>query len=125
MYKWVTVMKDGSLVEQYNVDRTPREISSESIDYKNVDTFILFNDEQIILALHLDEGQRLIYRRRVEIKPEGTIICHLIGWQMTVNGQNVQSIAYCFENGMIELAGKFREGHDWFYPIVHTEKEKL
>jgi len=36
----------------------------------------------------------------------------------------VQSIAYVFEDGRIEMAGRFREDHPWFYSIVLTDKEK-
>jgi hypothetical protein len=77
----------------------------------------------------LEPGQRLIFRRRIE-QPSGgpAIVCYLAGWQQTIHGQNVQSIAYVFEEGSrIEWAGKFREGHAWFYAVdpVPCEIEEL
>jgi hypothetical protein len=136
-YKWVAVYKDGSTLEQYNASRTPQEISSEQIDRAQVDGLVLFDDAdgRVVFELHLDEGQRLIYRARKTMKPgEGVIrVVHLVGWQQTITEideefritqRNIQSIAYCFESGEICMAGRFQEGHPLFYPIVLTETEK-
>lgn len=41
--------------------------------------------------------------------------CHLVGWRRNINGETIQSIAYVFENGQIEMAGRFDEKHPWFY----------
>ena len=69
-----------------------------------------------ILELHLEPGQRLIYRRRhAQTIGKPLITVTIVGWQQTIAGQNVQSIAYVFEDGRIELAGRWKEDHPWFY----------
>jgi len=125
MYNWKCLLKNGSILEQYDDKREPKEISSDTIDHLNVETFVLFNGENLVYILHMDPGQRLIYRRRTELAAGERIplVCHLVGWQMTVSGENVQSIAYCFEDGVIESVGKFRDNHPWFYSVVPTKKE--
>lgn len=126
---WRAEYKDGTVVEQYNAGRTPNEISSEALDRKQVKSFSLMMrslDNHPLFTLHLEEGQRFIYRRRTAMKSDGTKeVCHLLGWQKTVNSENVQSIAYVFEDGRIELGGKFKEGHPWFYSpqFVKVETE--
>ena len=93
-------------------------VSADIIDRDSVQTFMLFdtNLKKAIITMHIDPGQKLIYRRRTEIHPgKDPIICHLVGWRKTVGSECMQSIAYCFEDGRIEMAGKFKEGHPWFY----------
>lgn len=70
-----------------------------------------------ILHLHLEPGQRLIYRRRVQqsVGAEAPNVCYMIGWQQTSQGENIQAICYVFEDGTIEVAGRFNESHPWFY----------
>ena len=114
-YKWIALYGDGSIVKQYNAEREPKEISVDILNKDNIDTFFINNDNgDVVLAFHLDENQRLIYRRRVSFGAEEAV-CHLVGWQMTVGETNIQSIVYCFEDGRLEIAGKFREDHPWFY----------
>lgn len=120
---WRAVYRDGTVVEQYDEKRDPIEVSSEIIDRRNVKTFFILHGQVPVLTLHLDEGQNLIYRRRISVTGDKREICHLVGWQRIVQGETVQSIAYVFEDGRIEMAGRFREDHPWFYSIVLTGKE--
>lgn len=123
---WRALYKDGTVVDQYDEKRDPIEVSSEVIDRKKVKTFFIMREQVPVLTLHLDEGQNLIYRRRVSITGDEKQICHLAGWQhgVGIGIEIAQSIAYVFEDGTIEMAGKFRENDPWFYPIVLTDKEK-
>ncbi len=126
-YIWKATYKDGSTFSQY--DENSREYSYEQIDKSRLESFTLYKEDgATVITLHIDPGQRLIYRRRVEMSPglSTTLICHLVGWQENINGRNVQSIAYCFEDGRIELAGQFRNNHPWFYaPIIHPEEASI
>lgn len=115
--QWLATYTDGTTLGQYN---DSGEVSSEQIDRSRLATFALISeDASRILQLHLEPGQRLIYRRRVEQSVGGSpVTCYLFGWQQTIHGQNVQSIWYVFDEGArIELAGRFQEGHPWFYPV--------
>jgi hypothetical protein len=123
-YTWKATYKDGTLVPQFTVDGEERSYINH-LDWDKIESFSLFDGEKPILTLHLEEGQRLIYRRRVELSPGigNTGVCHLLGWQKNVNGENIQSIAYVFEDGRIELAGRFRKDHPWFYAPTIIDKE--
>lgn len=113
--QWLATYHDGETLGQYNGHG---ESSSEQIDRSKLASFTLIaEDGSKLLTLHLETEQRLIFRRRVEQSVGGSpIVVYLVGWQQTIHGQNVQSIAYVFAEGaQIELAGKFREDHRWFY----------
>jgi len=115
--QWLATYHDGTTLGQYN---DQGESSSEQIDRSNLASFtLLAEDGSKLLTLHFEHGQRLIFRRRVEQSVGGPpIVVYLFGWQQTIHGQNVQSIAYVFNEGArIEWAGKFQEGHAWFYAV--------
>ena len=120
--RWCAKYSDGTVVNQY--DAEGKERSYEQLDHASVVAFGLYDQEsrRPLLTLHLDPGQRLIYRRRVEMKQTGdraaavNEVCYLVGWRRTVAGECIQSIAYVFAStGRIEMAGKFDERHAWFY----------
>lgn len=118
-FRWVAQYRDGTVVNQY--DKDGKERSYEHLERDRISAFALYDQEsrRSILTLHLEPDQKLIYRRRVEQRvgqADPTEVCYLVGWRRTANGECVQSIAYVFEkSGRIELAGRFREDHPWFY----------
>ena len=97
----------------------------EDIDRERLSAFALERGGEDIIVLHLDDkDKRLIWRKRVFKTIAGTKnIVHLLGWQKTVNGENVQSIAYIFEDGKIHFAGKFRKNHPILDEIKLTKEE--
>ena len=116
--QWLATYTDGTTLGQYNGDGV--EYSSEHIDRSKLASFALIGEAgDKFLQFHLEPGQRLIYRRRIEQSVGGSpTICYLAGWQQTIHGQNVQSIWYVFDEGArLESAGRFDETHPWFYPI--------
>lgn len=121
---WVAVYADGDTLPQYNRDGT--ENKYKDIDRSRLTEFNLYTAEGVLrYALFLDPGQRLIWRRRVSLTSQGgRSVIHLIGWQMTVGDQNIQSISYVPEVGQATLsAGRFREDHPLFYSLVPHEEE--
>lgn len=126
-FVWVAKYKDGSIIGQYNDQFI--ELSTDNLpDRDEIDVFTIFDIKtgKKILSIHFDEGQRLIYRRRVVLKTGFSTpkVYYLVGWQQTVNGQNIQSIAYIHEeSGQIEIAGKFRDDHPIFKPVQSREWE--
>ncbi len=112
-YTWRATYKDGTILDASK----DHDLSVDRLDRKQIEHFELVNQAgKSLMTLHLDPGQRLIYRRRVDkVTGAPDFVCHLLGWQQTVGGQNVQSILYVFEDGRIEMAGRFREDHPWFY----------
>lgn len=130
---WIAQYNDKSEFPQY---LDGKERSYEHLDRSKVVSFALYDREtkQTILVLHLEPGQQLIYRRRVEMKLGSDIpveVCYLLGWRRTIRLKDgtkecVQSIAYVFEKSKrIELAGEFREGHSWFYAPVFRDFERM
>jgi len=131
MHKWFVVYKDGSIIKN-----KPQVFSTAEIDLAKLDKFVLQEEGSEIpsIIVHYDDSRkRPIYVRRTEIPTSTrpyTVVCHIIGWQMTVAGENIQSVTYLFETigrfneknqvqevHWMEHAGKFdRERSSWFAP---------
>lgn len=117
--RWAAKYRDGSIVNQFSTDG--KEASTDNLKFRDeIESFCLwdFDSRKPILTLHLDPGQKLIYRRRcwqqIGAKKPYQVV-YLVGWRRTVAGECVQSIAYVFEEtGRVELAGRFREDHPIF-----------
>ena len=116
--RWAAAYDDGTVVDQF---RDGKELSYDDlVDRERIVAFSLWDLEtrKPVFTLHLDPGQKLIYRRRCwqrqgEAKPFQVV--YLVGWRRTISGECVQSIAYVFEEtGRVELAGRFRENHPIF-----------
>jgi len=123
-----------------------------TVNYKNGDTILLsdhmswdnVNHEDIagmtvriskseLFTLHLEPGQRLIYRKRnvdtIGVEAEKCVypVIYLVGWRQKVNGVDIQSITYICDwigkGFQIHQAGKFKEDHPWFYgPALHKHE---
>lgn len=122
---WQVVYEDGSIVNQYNDDGTENkyfDIYNNKIVY-----FKILKNSKVIFVLHLDRNKRLIYRRRValNINTGEEEVVYIVGFQENKNGVNVQSIAFIFEDGHIELIDRFKENHKWFYPIEFLPEERI
>jgi hypothetical protein len=127
---WEARYNDGTVLPKFNDDGS--ENRYEDIDRGKLESFALFMEIDGVnhpaIELHLDPGQNLIYRRRVEKRSDGVeFVVYLVGWKMQVGGETVQSIAYISEAGEVHLAGKWRDNHPWFYaiqPVVAEEESK-
>ncbi len=112
MLTWYTQYKDGT-----RHDYVAQQFTVAQIETDKVDTFVVHdpNKPTPVLVIHFDdERKRPIYVRRVE-KPGRypfTTICHIVGWQMKVGGENVQSISYVFEtqDRIVEMEQETPEG---------------
>ena len=97
MLFWSAIYKDGS-VHPYSA----HNFSIDKVDLNQLDKFQIIGEGADIpyLQIHFDDPRkRLIYVRRTEhisLLPE-PLICHMVGWQMKVNGENIQNINYVFE----------------------------
>lgn len=124
--KWEARYNDNTSLPQYNPDGS--ENKYKDIDRARLASFaVLADDGRLVFEMHLDPRARLIFRRRVEQSAGGNrMVVHMVGWQRTVGGENVQSIAYITECGEIHMAGAWRDDHPWFYPAqsVPCEQEE-
>lgn len=112
--QWIAHYNDGTELKQYEGDA---KRAYEDIDRARLASFSVYRDNYArkLLTLHLEQGQRLIYRKRVFVKPgQGELEIYIIGQQQTIAGQNIQSIAYIFPDDRIEIAGAWKEGHALF-----------
>lgn len=125
MLEWTAIYNDGSILNQYNEDKT--ENKYVDIDRTRLSEFRLQRPKEggLVFSLFLEDGQRLIYRKRTEMTMGGSAFAfYMVGWQMNINGKNIQSIAYVYESGSpVFMAGQFRDDHPLFYSIVPTEEE--
>jgi len=122
-YHWIAKYNDGTSLHQ--VEPSGKKNAYKDIDRDKLCAFEIWEGSHRILHIRFKKGQRLIWRRRVEISPGGkTEVCHIIGKQENVQGKNYQGIIGLFESdGRIEIAGKFEEGHPWFFPVkIHKEE---
>lgn len=115
-YEWVAFYRDGSSIRQIEKGK---ENKWADIDKPNVEIFCVVKTDGsgVALAVHIEEGERLIYRQRVRRaagKPE--IRVWMVGTQKTVNGKNVQKIAFVFPDGHVEITNGFKENTEWAYP---------
>lgn len=102
MLTWFTQYKDGT-----RHDYAPKIYDISHIDVEQLDILALrdTNSETPTLVIHFDDPRkRPIYVRRTEQvgRRSFSTICHIVGWQMNVGGENIQSISYVFEtNGRV------------------------
>jgi hypothetical protein len=95
------------------------------IDRSQLAAFSLHCDGQILLTIHFDRpDQRLIYRRRVFVLATGPRVFYLVGWQLTIDSENVQSICVLDEEtGKVDVIGKWTENHYLFDPVQLIPEE--
>jgi hypothetical protein len=131
MLTWFVNYKDGT-----RHDYVSKTFNIGHIDKDKIDTLVIHNpnDSAPVLVIHFDDPRkRPIYVRRNELPGRYNFktVCHIVGWQMKVGHENIQSICYVFETQgriikvkgiptreekiWIENAGPFnRERNPWF-----------
>lgn len=119
--EWIVVYEDGGILYQYEEDG--KENLYADIDReRRVAEFHLRDRStgKIVLAYALEPGQRLIYRKRHSmsgVTGEKNWTIHLVGWQQTIDGKNIQNISWVFPDGSIINTGRFRDNHPIFYSV--------
>ena len=130
---WQAIHSDGSILDQFkgakyqNIDRS-RLIAFDlwqhpdkgpGVEPKLLIRVDLRNDTQDSIG-----PKRLIWRQRHSLNGRGEEFSfHLVGWQRTVEGINVQSIAYIFDEGGVFLGGQFDEKDQFMYSVQPLECE--
>lgn len=125
-YHWIARYNDGASLSQ--IDPSGTTHAYKEIDRERLSAFEMWEGTRRIFFLRFRPGQRLIWRRRVEMSADGVLeVCHLIGKQETIKGKNYQGIVGLFESdGRIEVTDRFEEGHPWFFPIkIHKEEGEV
>ena len=116
------------LLNQHNPDGSKN--SYREIKRKNLVQFRLISLQtgKTAVTVNLDENKKLIWRMRVAMNMMSgreLVRVHLVGWQENINYYNVQMFCALFPDGSVEFIDRFREGHEWLYPVVFNKDEKL
>ena len=119
-FYWRAIYYDGSEADQYGPEGDAVARGYEDIDRSHLMAFEIRDREtdRLIHRVYMGGDKRLIWRRRVykKITGEPDVVIHLVGWQRTVQGKNVQAITFVFPDGHTELIGRWHEKH----PIFHS-----
>jgi hypothetical protein len=93
MMLWRAIYSDNTELNQYE---NGQEQSWKKIDLDRIKFFDLMDGDKRVFRLHLFDGRRLIYRRRVVMNynADGENVVYLVGWKKN----NIQSIAYVHES---------------------------
>lgn len=121
---WLARYKDGSFDTQYNVDGS-YNVKYADIVRSELEMFELWSIEmtekgylpkKLVLRIYFDTpDKKLIYRRKGYKHSNGTDdFVYLAGWQMNVGGKSIQSISLVFEDGHVEVIGKWNKNHNIF-----------
>jgi hypothetical protein len=121
--QWLAYYADGETLAQYDGETENRYTD---IDRTRLAAFALVRDGAPMVMVHFDEpDKRLIYRRRVFLRPGvGPEVFYLVGWQMSVRGENVQSICVMSESGALDVIGKWRDDHPLFGGVEYLPCEE-
>ena len=131
-FYWVAFYSDGTHLDQRN-----KQYTYADIDRDRLIAFSLYSpDDRNICTVDFDidnlngngnlSPKRLVYRRRTMINlRDEQISVHLIGWQRTVYGHNIQSICYVNEeNETVVLGGQWVHNRPFMHPIQPYEFER-
>lgn len=114
---------DGTFFE-WDED-TPSESSYSKIDRTKLQSVELSYSGKLVHRLHLEKGQRLILRRRVQRQmfSEALREIYLVGYQETINGINRQAITAIFDDGHTELIGSWKSAPLDSVNLLQVEKQ--
>lgn len=115
---WTAYYANGTQLDQYPDDgstNTYNDIDREKLVKFSLSVF----DKTFTVAI--EDGRRLIYRKRVMKNPgKPDTVIHLLGWQKTVKGENIQSIMFISPDEVIS-AGRWKGGL-FFEPNLYEFK---
>lgn len=122
---WVARYKDSTHV-QYNADGEYQDryadIVRDKLEY--FELWLESNPKQLLVRYHFDTpNKRLIWRRRVYKRNDGSeLVIYLVGWQMKVGGENVQSLSVIFPDNHIEVIDRWQENEIFHKPVPHPHE---
>lgn len=132
-YQWIAVYKDGTELRQFNADGSENKYGD--IKRAELEGFMLLTVGQHpkdfpILCVHVDDGCRLIFRRRYEQWGNDTVqkrTVWIVGLQRrTSHGVVSECISVVFEDGHIEQLPTWKDGTRWFYPPkIHPHEGEI
>ena len=123
---WRAVYRDSTSLSQVTEEGKTNKYAD--INRENLKYFELLDGSKLLFRLHFEPGRRLIVRKRTignMFNAKDKKAVWMIGWQWNANGRNVQDIAWVFEDGHVELTGRFKEcPFNAPGDVLECEKEK-
>lgn len=85
----------------------------DKLDRTQIKEMEVMKDGEPFFLMQLDEGVKLIYRRRVEksLTQDGEFVVYLLGWHK----DGIQSINYISQDGRVIQGGKWNDNDAWQY----------
>lgn len=106
-FTWTAIYDDGTEVNYKNEDGSVNRY--HDLDKERISFFTLYVND-VPYTVSLAKGASLIYVRRVRQDMGGNrTILYILGWRKKVKGENVQSIMFIGDNGVL-LADTFGTG---------------
>jgi len=128
---WRAIYYDHVAIDQYDASGERIVRGYEDIDRERLMAFDIREKgtERLILRIYLGGDKRLIWRERnyIQTNRAGETVkrerIHLVGWQRTVGGRNVQAIAFVYPDGHIRIIDRWHEHHEIFHAPTIREYE--
>ncbi len=113
-YTFSAIYKDGNKVT------LSESVGYDSLRRDGISAFEVQKDNEPFMLMKIDEGAKLIYRKRVEqVQGAEPFVVYLFGWRK--NGE--QSINYLSQDGRLIQGGQFDEQDPWMYSPKLREYE--
>ncbi len=120
-FHWIAHYNDGSNLDQRN------GATYADIDRTRMEAFSLYDGERPLVMVDFRDKiendpevgpRRLIWRKRSLMRSDGVrVSVHLVGWQRTVAGRNVQAICYINGDGTIIMGDQWMESRPLVHPV--------
>lgn len=116
-WTWRAIYPDGSFLDEY--DEQGGHHGFAEVDLEHISIFVLLPTREGLPTHHVlidaASGQRPIFfrRRTLSVNPlteavEGSQTIHVLGWQRTIQGQNIASYSFIYEDGSVLLSDDYQ-----------------
>lgn len=124
-FRWVAYNDQGGATSQ--VAASGQRNAYEDLPLGNLTSFELWDWQrnERVLLVRFEHGERLVWRRRMEMTPGGSIaeVCHIVG---KIGRDGTKGIIGIFESdGRIEATSEFLPNSNWFYPPASDNGESV
>lgn len=120
---WRATLDDGTTIRQRDSEGNTHSYESLPFDRIRLFEIVYLATDEVALRVLVNEGERLVWRRRVEMK-NGDLneVCHIIAKKSTDNQWHV--IGWFQRGGNVEFSPGFLPTSKWFHPPTLKEFEE-
>lgn len=106
-----------------NILQLDKDVTYGTMPREGLECVEVYRSGELVFQLYLDEGKKLIYRRRVQLRPgqEKPFAFYILGWRT----DTTQSINFIYEDALlIQQLPKFKDDIVQFSSVQLYEFEK-